>query len=76
VPAALLPSPAGAPAHLYLPFLFDNQSLWNRGEADAQLELMVAVDGGAPGAATFALRQERASPHRKVPYGAGAQEPL
>lgn len=73
VPAARLPEPveaaAGtAPALLYLPFAFDNQTAWNRGDDTGVLELRLSVGDAPETAAVVELVHRRAGAHRRTPY--------
>jgi hypothetical protein len=70
IPAARLPERAalapGEVTHLYLPFPFDGEGTWNRGQRRGRLELVVLAGEAAPRAWDFALVHHRDGPHRKV----------
>jgi len=52
-PAAPPPSATmagGEPAYLYLPFIFDNEAMWNDGRVRGTLHLAMKIDCGRPAA--------------------------
>jgi hypothetical protein len=63
--SARLPGPLelGQKQHLYLPFAFDNQTLWNDGVHDGELELVLEI-GDRRERLVFPMKHVWTGPHR------------
>lgn len=69
-PASRLPSASEldeSERYFYLPFVFDNEALWNDRRRSGQLELVLASTTGAPERVVLSMVHTRPSPHSVVP---------
>jgi hypothetical protein len=79
VVADALPPPVDIAAagehYLYVPFRFDNEASWNRGERAASLTLVLDAGGDAV-ALELPLEHHRDGPHKRVDAYARPDQPL
>jgi hypothetical protein len=79
VAAARLPEPvtvgAGPAQHVYLPFAFDNEAAWNRGDRSGALVLQLTVDGALLPDVRVAMKHERSGAHTRIDRYARQPEP-
>jgi len=70
IPAAALPEPfelaPGATQYVYLPFAFDNEAAWNRGDRTGWLSILLAFDGAPSPELRVEAEHRRDGPHYTV----------